>query len=110
MIGSAEAAGLLDFDQVADLPSKDAKRKQMLKRCQEVYKKAGERERQSGKGPAFSDPDHHAQIKCVELASRLMNLLSHENEDSEKREADIQAIVKLFRDMGWKVEPPKKAA
>lgn len=110
MIGNAESSGLLDFHLVADLPTKDAKRKQMLMRCQEVYRSAASRQRQSGKGAEFADPDHHAQNKCIELASRLMNLLSHENEDGEKREADIQQIAQLFRDMGWKIEPPPKAA
>jgi hypothetical protein len=108
MMGNAENSGLLDFDAVADLPTKDARRKQMLKRCQEVYKAAAARERQSGKGPAFSDPDHHAQIKCVELASRLMNLFAEEQED-EKREVGIQQIVKLLREVGYEIKPPKAA-
>jgi hypothetical protein len=107
--GSATAAGLLSFAEVADLPTKDGKRKQMLMRCQEIYDTAGARERQSGKGAAFSDPDCHAQTKCIELASRLMNLFSEEQGEGERREADIQQIAQLFRSMGWELKPPKAA-
>lgn len=107
LMGSAKAAGLLNFADVSKLESKQAKREQMLARTQQIYDSAASRQRAT-KDELYPDPDHHAQVKCVELASRLMDLFGADD-DSERRQADIQQVAELFRSMGWKVEPPKAA-
>jgi hypothetical protein len=107
LMGNAKQGGLLDFADVSKLATKAEKREQMLGRCQEIYRSAAERVR-SSKGGEYSDPDEHARIKCVELASRLMDLFGADD-DSERRQADIMQVAELFRSMGWKVEPPKAA-
>src|SRR5688500_15413398 len=71
LLGTAERFLLLDFRNVNGLATREQKREQMLARCQEIYERADQRERQSGKGAAFADPDCHAMVKCVELSAKL---------------------------------------
>lgn len=105
--GNALKGGLLDFFAVADLATKDEKRKQMLARVQEIYDSSADRQRAT-KNEVFGDPDHHAQVKCVELAARLMNLFAEDKSD-EGNEVDMHKIAEAFRSLGWKCEPPKAA-
>ena len=104
--GNAVKQALLDFDAVFDLPTKEAKRKQMARRCQEIYASAAARERAT-KNEVYSDPDHHAQVKCIELVSRLMNLFVadvSDQDESERREIGLEHLAGLMREAGYRVE------
>ena len=103
LMGSAAAFVLLDFRNVNGLATREAKREQMLARCQEIYERADQRERQSGKGAAFADPDCHAMVKCVELSAKLMGLFKDDESESDRRETDIAAIATLLRSVGYDV-------
>lgn len=104
IMGNAKKMGLLDFDAVHDLPTKDAKRKEVMRRCQEIYNSAADRIDKN----ATPAPDHHAQVKCLELWARLMQLFG-EDKLEEQQEVDMHKIAEAFRSLGWKCEPPKAA-
>lgn len=104
LTGNAIAFKLLDFRDVSGLATKEQKREQMLARCQQIYERADQRERQSGKGAAFADPDCHAMVKCVELSAKLMGLFSDDQSEADQRETDIRKIAKLLESAGYEVK------
>lgn len=104
LMGTAERFRLLDFRDVNGLATREQKREQMLARCQEIYERADQRERQSGKGAAFADPDCHAMVKCVELSAKLMGLFSDDQSEADQRETDIKKIAKLLESAGYEVK------
>lgn len=108
LTSASKRAGLFNFADVAGLATKEEKRKQMLRRVQEVYEDAAKRERPTGKGDWYGDPDSQARVKCIELASRLMDLFAEDKSDQD-REVDMNKIAEAFRSLGWKCEPPKAA-
>jgi hypothetical protein len=104
LMGTAAAFKLLDFREANGLATKDQKREQMLARCQQIYERADQRERQSGRGAAFADPDCHAMVKCVELSAKLMGLFSDDQSEGDQRETDIRKIAKLLESAGYEVK------
>ena len=98
----------MSFVEISRLPTNVEKRERLLSKCDEVYKLAAERSRPMRDGE-MNDPDAHAMLKATELATRIMGLDKATDEvDDEKRETDIQRIIRLLDAVGYDVK--KRAA
>lgn len=102
------ALGTMSFVEISRLSTNVGKRERLLSKCDEVYQLAMERTRPMRDGE-MNDPDAHAMLKATELATRIMGLDKATDEvDDEKRETDIQRIIRLLDAVGYDVK--KRAA
>lgn len=101
------------FESMADLPGFAEKQKALLRKCDAAYAIAQIGRSYTDKaGEHHSQPDSSAMIKCIELAARLLGILTEAEKRAREGEgdtvrADIEYIAGLLRSAGYDV---KKAA
>lgn len=98
------------FEEMADLATFEQRKRALLAKCDVAWDIAEKgRGRVTKTGNEINDPDCSAMIKCIELAARIMGVLSESERrakegEGETRQADIEQIVSLVRSCGYKVE------
>ncbi len=97
------------FVEMADLPTFEARKRALLQKCDEAYAVAEVgRGRTTKTGNEINDPDCGGMIKCIELAARIMGVLTEaerraKDGDGDSRAADLEEVAKLMRLAGYVV-------
>lgn len=92
----------LRFEQMADLPTFEDRKRALLAKCDTAWDIAEKgRGRTTKTGNEISDPDCSAMIKCIELAARIMGVLSEAEKkirdgEGDTRVADIDQLANLL--------------
>lgn len=103
-------AALSSFEAMADLPTFEARKRALLRKCDEAYDVAVAGRNYTDKhGELHANPDGSGMVKCIELAARIMGVLSEAEKrakdgEGETRAADVEQIASLLRSCGYRVE------
>jgi hypothetical protein len=98
------------FEEMADLPAFEDKRKALLRKLDKAFTLAEDgRTYTDKKGETHYNPDSGGMVKCVELAARLLGVLAEAEKrikdgEGDTRTADIEQVASLLRSVGYKVE------
>jgi len=101
------------FLAMAELPTFEERKKALLGKLDDAYRVA-----EKGRGRIVHkpdsdvelfDPDVGGMVKCIELAARLMGVLTEAEQkaksgDGETRGVEIDQLVSLLKSIGYKVE------
>jgi hypothetical protein len=104
---------VMRFEQMADLPNFEDKRRALLSKLDEAYATAETGRNYIDKNDIeHRNPDAGGMVRCVELAARVLGVLTEADRrakdgDSETRDVNLDEVAELMRRAGYEV---KKAA
>lgn len=98
------------FEAMADLATHEERKRALLKKCDQAWDVSETGRNYTDKhGEVHSNPDAGGMVRCIELAARIMGVLSEAEKrakdgEGDTRETDIRTIIKLVESCGYKVE------
>jgi hypothetical protein len=97
------------FASMADLPTYEDRKRALLGKCDEAYDTAKSGRNYTDKhGEVHANPDGSGMVRCIELAARIMGVLTEaerraKDGDGDSRAADLEEVAKLMRLAGYLV-------
>jgi len=105
-----QVAALGSFEAMADLATFEERKRALLAKCDETYGTARSGRNYTDKhGAVHENPDASGMARCIELAARIMGVLTEaerraKDGDGDTVKADIAYLVDLLKSIGYKVE------
>jgi hypothetical protein len=101
---------VLRFEQMADLPTFEDKRRQLLRKCDYAFEVAETGRNYVDKhGEEHRNPDTGGMTRLIELAARVLGVLAEADRrakdgEGETREVNLDEVAELMRRAGYKVQ------